>query len=111
MKLKEIKRTAIQSWSPAQHHPIYLATGMSTKQAPAQACCCCCCFNRTIISLDFHSFISCLFLCEVYICTKADLQLMDNVIISQSADYFPGFIKHQKTVKRAHYNVLQPEVI
>lgn len=29
MKLKEIKRTAIQSWSPAQHHPIFLATGMN----------------------------------------------------------------------------------
>lgn len=27
MKLKEIKRTAIQSWSPVKHHPIFLATG------------------------------------------------------------------------------------
>lgn len=27
MKLKEIDRTAIQAWSPAQQHPIYLATG------------------------------------------------------------------------------------
>lgn len=33
MKLKEIKRTAIQSWSPAQHHPIFLATGMDMKYA------------------------------------------------------------------------------
>ena len=30
MKLKEINRTAIQSWSPSQQHPIYLATGRST---------------------------------------------------------------------------------
>uniref|UniRef100_A0A4W6CWE7 Protein transport protein Sec31A n=1 Tax=Lates calcarifer TaxID=8187 RepID=A0A4W6CWE7_LATCA len=35
MKLKEIKRTAIQSWSPAQHHPIYLATGTSAQQLDA----------------------------------------------------------------------------
>lgn len=27
MKLKEIDRTAMQAWSPAQQHPIYLATG------------------------------------------------------------------------------------
>lgn len=27
MKLKEIDRTAMQAWSPAQNHPIYLATG------------------------------------------------------------------------------------
>lgn len=27
MKLKEIDRTATQAWSPAQQHPIYLATG------------------------------------------------------------------------------------
>lgn len=33
MKLKEINRTAIQSWSPAQHHPIYLATGTSMQRA------------------------------------------------------------------------------
>lgn len=33
MKLKEIKRTAIQSWSPAQHHPIFLATGMNIQYA------------------------------------------------------------------------------
>lgn len=33
MKLKEIKRTAIQSWSPAQHHPIFLATGMNKQNA------------------------------------------------------------------------------
>lgn len=32
MKLKEIKRTAIQSWSPAKHHPIFLATGMSMQR-------------------------------------------------------------------------------
>uniref|UniRef100_A0A8C5D773 Protein transport protein Sec31A n=1 Tax=Gouania willdenowi TaxID=441366 RepID=A0A8C5D773_GOUWI len=35
MKLKEIKRTAIQSWSPAHHHPIYLATGTSAQQLDA----------------------------------------------------------------------------
>lgn len=35
MKLKEIKRTAIQSWSPAQHHPIFLATGMDMQYATA----------------------------------------------------------------------------
>lgn len=33
MKLKEINRTAIQSWSPAQHHPIFLATGIGMQQA------------------------------------------------------------------------------
>lgn len=27
MKLKEIDLTAMQAWSPAQQHPIYLATG------------------------------------------------------------------------------------
>lgn len=32
MKLKEIKRTAIQSWSPAKHHPIFLATGTSMQR-------------------------------------------------------------------------------
>uniref|UniRef100_A0A3B4FBW6 Protein transport protein Sec31A n=1 Tax=Pundamilia nyererei TaxID=303518 RepID=A0A3B4FBW6_9CICH len=35
MKLKVINRTAIQSWSPAQHHPIYLATGTSAQQLDA----------------------------------------------------------------------------
>uniref|UniRef100_A0AAQ4P738 Protein transport protein Sec31A n=1 Tax=Gasterosteus aculeatus aculeatus TaxID=481459 RepID=A0AAQ4P738_GASAC len=35
MKLKEINRTAIQSWSPAQQHPIYLATGTSAQQLDA----------------------------------------------------------------------------
>ncbi|XP_037548482.1 protein transport protein Sec31A [Nematolebias whitei] len=35
MKLKEISRSAIQSWSPAQHHPVYLATGTSAQQLDA----------------------------------------------------------------------------
>uniref|UniRef100_A0A3B4AXA2 Protein transport protein Sec31A n=2 Tax=Periophthalmus magnuspinnatus TaxID=409849 RepID=A0A3B4AXA2_9GOBI len=35
MKLKEINRTAMLSWSPAQHHPIYLATGTSAQQLDA----------------------------------------------------------------------------
>ncbi|XP_019937726.2 protein transport protein Sec31A isoform X11 [Paralichthys olivaceus] len=35
MKLKEINRTAIQTWSPAQHHPVYLATGTSAQQLDA----------------------------------------------------------------------------
>ncbi|XP_029454890.1 protein transport protein Sec31A isoform X6 [Rhinatrema bivittatum] len=35
MKLKEIERTAMQAWSPAQHHPIYLATGTSAQQLDA----------------------------------------------------------------------------
>ncbi|XP_075885809.1 protein transport protein Sec31A isoform X10 [Nelusetta ayraudi] len=35
MKLKEINRTAIQSWSPAQHHPVFLATGTSAQQLDA----------------------------------------------------------------------------
>uniref|UniRef100_A0A673C619 Protein transport protein Sec31A n=1 Tax=Sphaeramia orbicularis TaxID=375764 RepID=A0A673C619_9TELE len=35
MKLKEVNRTAIQSWSPAEHHPIYLATGTSAQQLDA----------------------------------------------------------------------------
>ncbi|KAM6986498.1 protein transport protein Sec31A [Aplochiton taeniatus] len=35
MKLKEINRTAIQSWSPAQLHPVYLATGTSAQQLDA----------------------------------------------------------------------------
>ncbi|XP_057207600.1 protein transport protein Sec31A isoform X7 [Triplophysa rosa] len=35
MKLKEINRTAIQSWSPEQQHPIYLAAGTSAQQLDA----------------------------------------------------------------------------
>nr|XP_015192594.1 PREDICTED: protein transport protein Sec31A [Lepisosteus oculatus] len=35
MKLKEIDRTAIQAWSPGQHHPIYLAAGTSAQQLDA----------------------------------------------------------------------------
>ncbi|KAM8940042.1 protein transport protein Sec31A [Pelodytes ibericus] len=35
MKLKEIDRTAMQAWSPSNHHPIYLATGTSAQQLDA----------------------------------------------------------------------------
>ncbi|XP_058846541.1 protein transport protein Sec31A-like isoform X4 [Acipenser ruthenus] len=35
MKLKEIDRTAMQAWSPAQQHPIYLAAGTSAQQLDA----------------------------------------------------------------------------
>ncbi|XP_065592729.1 protein transport protein Sec31A isoform X7 [Cyrtonyx montezumae] len=35
MKLKEIDRTAMQAWSPAQQHPVYLATGTSAQQLDA----------------------------------------------------------------------------
>ncbi|XP_063194150.1 protein transport protein Sec31B isoform X3 [Chroicocephalus ridibundus] len=35
MKLKEIERTAVQAWSPANNHPIYLATGTSAQQLDA----------------------------------------------------------------------------
>ncbi|XP_020844074.1 protein transport protein Sec31A isoform X3 [Phascolarctos cinereus] len=35
MKLKEVDRTAMQAWSPAQCHPIYLATGTSAQQLDA----------------------------------------------------------------------------
>uniref|UniRef100_A0A8C4UFF5 SEC31 homolog B, COPII coat complex component n=1 Tax=Falco tinnunculus TaxID=100819 RepID=A0A8C4UFF5_FALTI len=35
MKLKEIERTAAQAWSPANNHPIYLATGTSAQQLDA----------------------------------------------------------------------------
>uniref|UniRef100_A0A4W3HML6 Protein transport protein Sec31A n=1 Tax=Callorhinchus milii TaxID=7868 RepID=A0A4W3HML6_CALMI len=35
MKLKEINRTAIQAWSPAKQHPIYLAAGTSAQQLDA----------------------------------------------------------------------------
>ncbi|XP_056386502.1 protein transport protein Sec31B isoform X4 [Hyla sarda] len=35
MKLKEIERSAVQSWSPAKQHPIYLATGTSAQQLDA----------------------------------------------------------------------------
>ncbi|NWS61677.1 SC31A protein, partial [Chunga burmeisteri] len=35
MKLKAIDRTAMQAWSPAQQHPIYLATGTSAQQLDA----------------------------------------------------------------------------
>ncbi|XP_075854752.1 protein transport protein Sec31A isoform X11 [Microcebus murinus] len=35
MKLKEIDRTAMQAWSPARNHPIYLATGTSAQQLDA----------------------------------------------------------------------------
>ncbi|KAG7241216.1 hypothetical protein INR49_025959 [Caranx melampygus] len=49
MKLKEIKRTAIQSWSPAQHHPIYLATGTSAQQLDASF--------STSASLEYHKLV------------------------------------------------------
>ena len=32
MKLKEVDRTAMQAWSPAQNHPIYLATGKFNRE-------------------------------------------------------------------------------
>lgn len=32
MKLKEVDRTAMQAWSPAQNHPIYLATGKLNRE-------------------------------------------------------------------------------
>uniref|UniRef100_A0A8C9W352 Protein transport protein Sec31A n=1 Tax=Scleropages formosus TaxID=113540 RepID=A0A8C9W352_SCLFO len=35
MRLKEILRTAHQAWSPAAHHPAYLATGTSAQQLDA----------------------------------------------------------------------------
>ncbi|XP_073730104.1 protein transport protein Sec31A isoform X8 [Misgurnus anguillicaudatus] len=35
MKLKQINRTAIQAWSPAEQHPIYLAAGTSAQQLDA----------------------------------------------------------------------------
>ncbi|MFT7807196.1 protein transport protein Sec31B-like isoform X1 [Arapaima gigas] len=35
MRLKEILRTAHQAWSPAVHHPAYLATGTSAQQLDA----------------------------------------------------------------------------
>ncbi|XP_019411587.1 PREDICTED: protein transport protein Sec31B [Crocodylus porosus] len=35
MKLKEIERTAVQVWSPASNHPLYLATGTSAQQLDA----------------------------------------------------------------------------
>ncbi|NXD87422.1 SC31A protein, partial [Halcyon senegalensis] len=35
MKLKEIYRSAMQAWSTAQQHPIYLATGTSAQQLDA----------------------------------------------------------------------------
>lgn len=50
MRLKEIQRTAHQAWSPAGHHPIYLALGTSAQQLDAS-------FNTTaaieIFELDF----------------------------------------------------------
>ncbi|OCT70195.1 hypothetical protein XELAEV_18037117mg [Xenopus laevis] len=35
MKLKEIERSAVQVWSPANQHPVFLATGTSAKQLDA----------------------------------------------------------------------------
>ncbi|XP_051785624.1 protein transport protein Sec31A isoform X10 [Erpetoichthys calabaricus] len=35
MKLKEINRTAIQAWSPAQQYPVFLAAGTSAQQLDA----------------------------------------------------------------------------
>uniref|UniRef100_A0A8D2ILH6 Protein transport protein Sec31A n=1 Tax=Urocitellus parryii TaxID=9999 RepID=A0A8D2ILH6_UROPR len=35
VSLKEVDRTAMQAWSPAQNHPIYLATGTSAQQLDA----------------------------------------------------------------------------
>uniref|UniRef100_UPI003AAFE2EE protein transport protein Sec31A n=1 Tax=Centroberyx gerrardi TaxID=166262 RepID=UPI003AAFE2EE len=50
MRLKEIQRTAHQAWSPAMHHPIYLALGTSAQQLDAS-------FNTTaaleIFEVDF----------------------------------------------------------
>ncbi|KAM3859446.1 protein transport protein Sec31A [Diretmus argenteus] len=50
MRLKEIQRTAHQAWSPATHHPIYLALGTSAQQLDAS-------FNTTaaleIFEMDF----------------------------------------------------------
>ncbi|KAM4624415.1 protein transport protein Sec31A isoform 2-T2 [Polymixia lowei] len=50
MRLKEIQRTAHQAWSPAIHHPIYLALGTSAQQLDAS-------FNTTaaleIFEVDF----------------------------------------------------------
>uniref|UniRef100_A0A8C4I8N4 Protein transport protein Sec31A n=1 Tax=Dicentrarchus labrax TaxID=13489 RepID=A0A8C4I8N4_DICLA len=50
MRLKEIQRTAHQAWSPAAHHPIYLALGTSAQQLDAS-------FNTTaaleIFEVDF----------------------------------------------------------
>uniref|UniRef100_A0AAY3ZZH4 Sec16 Sec23-binding domain-containing protein n=1 Tax=Denticeps clupeoides TaxID=299321 RepID=A0AAY3ZZH4_9TELE len=50
MRLKEILRTATQAWSPAAHHPTYLALGTSAQQLDAS-------FNTTsaleIFEMDF----------------------------------------------------------
>uniref|UniRef100_A0A669BEP6 Protein transport protein Sec31A n=1 Tax=Oreochromis niloticus TaxID=8128 RepID=A0A669BEP6_ORENI len=50
MRLKEIQRTAHQAWSPAGHHPIYLALGTAAQQLDAS-------FNTTaaieIFEMDF----------------------------------------------------------
>ncbi|XP_041938233.1 protein transport protein Sec31A isoform X2 [Alosa sapidissima] len=50
MRLKEILRTANQAWSPAAHHPAYLALGTSAQQLDAS-------FNTTaaleIFEMDF----------------------------------------------------------
>lgn len=50
MRLKEIQRTAHQAWSPAVHHPMYLALGTSAQQLDAS-------FNTTaaleIFEVDF----------------------------------------------------------
>lgn len=50
MRLKEIQRTAHQAWSPAGHHPMYLALGTAAQQLDAS-------FNTTaaleIFELDF----------------------------------------------------------
>ncbi|XP_073452683.1 protein transport protein Sec31B isoform X1 [Aquarana catesbeiana] len=35
MKLKEIERSAVQAWSPANQHPVYLAAGTSAQQLDA----------------------------------------------------------------------------
>ena len=35
MKVKEIARTANIAWSPASHHPIYLAAGTAAQQLDA----------------------------------------------------------------------------
>uniref|UniRef100_A0A3Q0T3L5 Protein transport protein Sec31A n=1 Tax=Amphilophus citrinellus TaxID=61819 RepID=A0A3Q0T3L5_AMPCI len=50
MRLKEIQRTAHQAWSPAGHHPVYLALGTAAQQLDAS-------FNTTaaieIFEMDF----------------------------------------------------------
>ncbi|XP_078532285.1 protein transport protein Sec31A isoform X5 [Lissotriton helveticus] len=78
MKLKEIDRTAMQAWSPAPHHPIYLATGTSAQQLDAT-------FSTTA-SLEIF-----------------ELDLADHSLDMKSCATFPSSHRYHKLIWGPHH--------